>query len=180
VKTFLESDAMILSPDEQQTLQVIDRVLAATEPHLAGMLRIFARLHADDDAPPAEDLIIAYRTATTSPASKTRTRRRRRPAAPGNAGIMQRATREQGVPEHGTPRRRIRRVGGAMAFFAVPALLLTTLVLVVVFGLSSSIRCRTVPPAGASRTVSVAVPAGSGFAACPAPARSAAKTSAGR
>jgi len=171
---------MILSPDEQQTLQVIDRALAATEPHLAGMLRIFTRLHADDDAPPAEDLVIPYRLRMAGPVSKTRTRPRPRPAALGTAGIMQRATRPRGAGEQGTPRRGVRRLAGAMAFFAVPALLLTTLVLVVVFGLSSSIRCRTVPVAAAGRTASVAVPAGSGFAACPAPARAAAKTSAGR
>ena len=191
---------MILSPDEQQSLQVIDRALAAAEPHLAGMLGIFTRLHADEANPPAEDLVIPWldpsagRGGPAGRAGGARARRRRRGVGrrqgldrgqgldrsqglgrgngPGRGrdggarGVMQRPA--DGLAAGVDGKGGVRGSAGVFAFFAVPALLLTTLVLVVVFGLGSSIRCRTVPASAAHGTTAVAVPAGSGFAACPA------------
>jgi hypothetical protein len=56
----LEQHNMILHPDEQKSLDVIDSTLGAGEPHLAGMFSIFTRLTAEDGIPPDEDRITVF------------------------------------------------------------------------------------------------------------------------
>lgn len=183
---------MILSPGEQRSLRHISGSIAEGEPHLAGMFRIFARLHADDAAPPVEDLIVAIPraradgAANEQPGGRSRLRRwlrlpsqgaasrplpesspeaawrleperpepERRPAAgwqpeanqlPG----MMRARPLRGAPRARRPRqdwvrrRSTLRVGQVLAAFAVPVVLLATLLMVILFGLNSSIRCQS-------------------------------------
>jgi hypothetical protein len=172
---------MILSPDEERSLQVIDHELAAVSPHLAGMLRIFSRLHAHDPAPPVEDAVVAIQPspvpAPARPSRRWRRRARRQaeswPGATMRRGPARRRAARQGAARRGIRRRgmRVSRQGvlKPLAAIAVPTVVLATLALVVVFGLGSSIRCRPVAASATAvrRTASVPVPAGSGFAACP-------------
>lgn len=176
---------MILSPEEERSLQIIDHELAAIAPHLAGMLRIFTRLHAHDAAPPAEDAVAAIPPCPAPvPARPSRRRRRARRGAESWPGATMRggqATRGAGRATRGMRLSRQRALK-PLAAIAVPAVLLMTLVLVVVFGLGSSIRCRPVAASATAvrRTASVPVPAGSGFAACPASGTTGAGGSPGR
>jgi hypothetical protein len=155
---------MILSPDEERSLQVINQELAEGAPHLAGMLRIFTRLHAHDAAPPAEDAVAAMPLAPPLQGPSARRRwRARRTAKPWSGSTMRAAQVRPGV--------RLSRQGllKPLAAVAVPAVVLVTLVLVMVFGLSSSIRCRHAPGSAAAsrRTSSLPIVAAPAFAACP-------------
>jgi hypothetical protein len=156
---------MILSPDEERSLQVIDQELAEGTPHLAGMLRIFTRLHAHDAAPPDEDAVAAMPLTPPPPGPPAWRRwRARRAAEPWSGSTM-------GIART-TPGARLSRQGllKPLAAIAVPAVVLVTLVLVMVFGLSSSIRCRHAPGSAAAprRTSSLPIVAAPAFAACPA------------
>jgi hypothetical protein len=59
---------MILSSDEQRSLDVIGSDLCADEPRLAAKFGIFTRLAAEEDRPPDEDLVRPVRPPPPPPA----------------------------------------------------------------------------------------------------------------
>jgi hypothetical protein len=124
---------MILHPDEQSALDVIDTTLGAGEPHLAGMFTIFTRLAAGEGIPPDEDLIKAFRPASELPS------RRRPVSALGLLG----QPRQPGQDHRGLTRLR----GRPLRFFLIPAALLAVLGLIVYASVTSSARCVAGLPA---------------------------------
>jgi hypothetical protein len=120
---------MILHPDEQKALDVIDSTLGAGEPHLAGMFTIFTRLTAGDGIPPDEDRIKVFWPASELP-------------------------RRRSVSDHrtlGRPGRDHLRLGPLagrpLRIVLIPAALLVILGLIIYAGVTSSARCVAARPA---------------------------------
>jgi hypothetical protein len=141
----LEQHNMILHPDEQKSLEIIDSTLGAGEPHLAGMFSIFTRLTAEDGIPPDEDRITVFCPAAELP-------RRRRSVS---ARML------------GRPGRDHRRLGllasRPLRLVLIPAALLVMLGLIVYASVTSSARCVAGRPARATAAADYS-PAGQ---ACP-------------
>jgi hypothetical protein len=160
---------MILSPDDHRSLQAIDGKLAAGEPHLAAMFKIFSKLNAEEPPPPTEDLIVARPPAVTQPADQPS----RRNGWRGRRQARARAARSR--PGAAAARRRpgtaglrgARGVWGPVAAIAVPMVLLVTLIVVVFFGLASTVKCQTPAASQASSAkTALAVPGAASLAAC--------------
>lgn len=138
---------MILHPDEQKALDVIDSTLGAGEPHLAGMFTIFTRLTAGDGIPPDEDRIRVFWPASELP-------RRRRSVS---------ARMSLGRPGH--DHRRLKSLAGwPLRLVLIPAALLVVLGLIIYAGVTSSARCVAGSPAHSTAATGYS-PAGR---ACPA------------
>ena len=122
---------MTLPADNRDILDRISAHLAAEEPHLTGMYRVFSRLTARDLIPD-EDAV---------------RRLPRRPAGAGGSGPAR-----AGGPVAGGWRLRGRTVltGRQARIMALPALLLAILITVIAFTAGSGMRCtRTVALHGA-------------------------------
>jgi hypothetical protein len=128
---------MILHPDEQKALDVIDSTLGAGEPHLAGMFTIFTRLTAGDGIPPDEDRIKVFWPAGELPRRRRSVSARRTLGRPGRDHL-------QLGPLAGRPLRIV----------LIPAVLLVLLGLIIYASLTSSARCV------AARTARTATAAG--------------------
>jgi len=121
---------MILHPDEQRALDVIESNLGAGEPHLAGMFTIFTRLTAGDGIPPDEDRITVFRPPGELP-------RRRRPV-PGRMPLSW----------PGRDHRPLGRLAGRPLRVAlIPAALLVMLGLIIYSSVASGARCVAGRPA---------------------------------
>jgi hypothetical protein len=163
---------MILSPDDHRSLQAIDGTLAAGEPHLAAMFKIFSKLNAEEPPPPTEDLIVARPPVVTQAPDQPS----RRNGWRGRRQARARAARARAGsrPDAGAARRPgtaalsgARGVWGPVAAIAVPMVLLVTLIVVVFFGLASTVKCQT--PAASQRSsakTALAVPGAASLAAC--------------
>jgi hypothetical protein len=135
---------MILSPDDHRSLQAIDGELATCEPHLAAMFRIFSRLNAEEDPPPSEDLIIALPSPAGAPADA-----KPRPGCRGPRGARARLSARVRAGSGPGGRAGRARAGRwrPVAAIAVPAVLLVTVVMMIIFGPASSLKCRPAPAA---------------------------------
>jgi hypothetical protein len=107
---------MILSSDEQKALDLIGGDLSAHEPRLAAKFGIFARLAAEEDRPPDEDLVLLIRPPAPSSAPAAGAGR----AVPATASFRRpRGHRERRIPARTrTP------------FFVLAALLLLVILIV--------------------------------------------------
>jgi hypothetical protein len=127
---------MILQPDEQNALDVIDDALGVGEPHLAGMFTIFTRLTAGDGIPPDEDRVRVRRPAAAPPprrrsiSARVSRARRGRPGRPGPG-------RRRGGP----------LAGRTLRFVLIPAALLVVLSLIAYASVTSRARCVAGRPA---------------------------------
>jgi hypothetical protein len=168
---------MILSPDDHRSLQAIDGKLAAGEPHLAAMFKIFSKLNAEEPPPPTEDLIVARPPVVTQPADQPSRRdgwRGRRQARAQAARARAARARAGSRPGAGAARRPgtaalsgARGVWGPVAAIAVPMVLLVTLIVVVFFGLASTVKCQAPAASQASSAkTALAVPGAASLAAC--------------
>ena len=156
---------MILTPDDHRSLQALDGKLAACEPHLAAMFTIFSRLNAEEPPPPSEDLIVAARPAAPVPAENVKQRRRgggRRAAARADGGRGRRTARARLAAR---PRDRGWR---PVAAIAIPVLLLVTVIMVMFFGLSPTLKCspETASARTGSSSTALTVPGGASLAGC--------------
>jgi hypothetical protein len=136
---------MTVHPDDRDVLDRISAALAAEEPHLTGMYRVFSRLTVRDLIPD-EDAV-------------RRLPRRRASAGAGGSGAWGGA----GGPDADAARRR-RRMAVARHLAkvtALPALLLAILITVVAFTAGGSSRCtRGASLHGAPGVAGVSCPGG--------------------